>query len=378
MKTAIFLGAGASKIEGAPIQNDLFKEYFKSLGSLSAAALEGTQGEMKKELLDFFHIMFDIDVRTLDPNVATFPTFEEALGLLDLAELRREAFKEYELEDFGPKGNRLRTVRKYLVFAMAKVIDDTLKNAIVTGTKGQHQKLVEELDTKGLLQDTVFVTTNYDILIDNAISSRSMNAPGENLDYGVEFTNFRRNDWPKWNRPGPHAVGLYKLHGSLNWLYCANDNTLTLTPYEKGVTDLITDAPIANDRAICRDCGSVMSPIIVPPTFYKDMSRVFLGEIWNKAEQALRQVEQIIFCGYSFPDADMHIKYLLKRVQANRPNPKRLRFTVVNHHADKSPQQADEEERRYHRFLGDKVVDYKTSSGFEEFVQTPERFYVTS
>ena len=29
MKTAIFLGAGASAAEGAPIQTNLFKDYFK-------------------------------------------------------------------------------------------------------------------------------------------------------------------------------------------------------------------------------------------------------------------------------------------------------------------------------------------------------------
>ena len=229
MRTAIFLGAGASAAEGAPIQNDLFKEYFKSVKSLPAAVREGTEGEMKKELLDFFRVMFDIDVRSIVPSSVTFPTFEEALGLLDLAELRREAFKQYELEDFGRYGNRLRLVRKFMVFAMAKVINDALNR-----TKRLHESLVAKLGTSGLLTDTVFISTNYDIIIDNVISRRSVNRPGENLDYGVEFTNFRRGDW---SRPGPSAIPLYKLHGSLNWLYCANDNTLTLTPYEKGVID---------------------------------------------------------------------------------------------------------------------------------------------
>ena len=31
MKTAIFLGAGASAAEGAPMQGDLFNEYFKAV-----------------------------------------------------------------------------------------------------------------------------------------------------------------------------------------------------------------------------------------------------------------------------------------------------------------------------------------------------------
>jgi len=321
---------------------------------------------MHQELSEFFKTMFHIDVSASNLDSENFPTFEEALGLLDLAELRRESFREYELEDFGTRGNRLRKVRKYLVFAMAKVISETLQ----TGNQ-LHTKLIQRLDRKQLLTDTVFLSTNYDILIDNAIASLSRFQPGENLDYGVEFTNFHRIGW---SPPGPQAVQLYKVHGSLNWLYCANDNSLTLTPYEKGVIDLITDAELNNDRAVCLDCHSIMSPIIVPPSFYKDMSRVFLSNVWNKAEHALRQVDRIIFCGYSFPDADMHIKYLLKRVQANRPDPKALNFTVVNYHSGKAAREVYEEEMRYGRFLGSKVVDY-TRLSFEEFAKAPESLY---
>jgi NAD-dependent SIR2 family protein deacetylase len=370
MKTAIFLGAGASAAEGAPVQNNLFKEYFKSVNrSRAAGILTSSEQEMERQLKDFFKTMFEIDVEPSISDASAFPSFEEVLGLLDLAELRREAFKKYELEDYGKHGNRLRLIRKYVVLAMAKAIADPLAQ-----TKGLHRTLVKNLEGANLLNQTVFITTNYDIVIDNALTSLSENNPGQNLDYGVEFTNFNRGNQSDWNKPGAGAVPLYKLHGSLNWLYCANCNTLTLTPNRKGVIDLITDADVSMDSAMCRDCPSVMSPIIVPPTFYKDMSRVFLSEIWNKAEQALRQVDRIIFCGYSFPDADMHIKYLLKRVQANRPNPKTLSFTVVNHYEGKDPKQAKEEKARYDRFLGAKTVHY-SDSGFEDFVKVPKQFY---
>ena len=59
MKTAIFLGAGASAAEDAPIQNDLFKEYFKGARRTD---LSPGESEMKKELSEFFKIMFEIDV----------------------------------------------------------------------------------------------------------------------------------------------------------------------------------------------------------------------------------------------------------------------------------------------------------------------------
>lgn len=352
MKTAVFLGAGASAAEGAPIQNDLFKRYFKSVNRRSTRVVPGkTESAMKAHLSDFFKEMFDINVAAANLDKVTFPTFEEALGLLDLAELRREAFKRFELEPFGWYGDRIRLVRELIVLAMAKAIHDSLKRS-----KHLHRDLVHNLKNKHLLPDTVFITTNYDILIDNAISSLSPTSPGANLDYGVEFLNSSRGEWV---RPNPQAVPLYKLHGSLNWLYCPTCNGLTLTPYVKGVVSLITDMPKLGE-ALCRSCSAIMTPIIVPPTFYKDMSRVFLGVIWNKAESVLREAEHIIFCGYSFPDADIHIKYLLKRVQTNRPNAKTLRFSVINHYKGKKRAQVIDEKERFMRFLG-KNVSYKTA-----------------
>jgi NAD-dependent SIR2 family protein deacetylase len=369
VKTAIFLGAGASAAEGAPIQSDLFVDYFLSAQDQSLAdAAANSPLRMKEVLSDFFQAVFNIEIPA-DPKLlreVVFPTFEEALGLLDLAENRREAFKSYDLDVFGPEGNKIRLVRQFIVLAMAKAIDDNLKKS-----NRLHENLVQNLESKGFLQDTVFISTNYDILIDNAISPLSADHPGANLDYGIDFTNFQVGDW---SRPGPNAVKLYKLHGSLNWLYCAICNTLTLTPNVKGVMDLITDADAKSDRAMCRVCGSIMTPIIIPPTFYKDMSRVFLALIWNRAEKVLRQVEHIIFCGYSFPDADMHVKYLIKRVQVNRPDPQTLRFSIVNHHEGKSKKQAGDEKARFTRFLGSRV-NY-TRYKFEDFVAAPEKLYL--
>ena len=175
----------------------------------------------------------------------------------------------------------------------------------------------------------VFVSTNYDILIDNALVDEYRH--DTDLDYGVEFRNFDRAD--DWTRPRRNrSVWLYKPHGSLNWLFCPACNELELTSKEKGVARLISDFAFAT----CPQCGNVYSPLIVPPTFYKDLNNVFLSSIWNRTDVALRKVKHIIFCGYSFPDADIHIKYLLKRAQVNRNGA--LRVTVVNHYPGKDPE----------------------------------------
>jgi hypothetical protein len=255
--------------------------------------------------------------------------------------MRKEAFRHFDIENRAKNSGRLRFIAQYLVFLVAKVLDAKLRNHARI-----HRQLITALRNAGELRKTVFVSTNYDILIDNALTEEHAHV---DLDYGVEFRNF---EWPDdWERPLPSRnVLLFKPHGSLNWLFCPTCNELQITPKEKGVvTRLISD--YADKK--CSECSTVFSPMIVPPSFYKDLNNVFLSSIWNRTDVALRKVKRIIFCGYSFPDADIHIKYLLKRAQTNRDGP--LDITVVNNHPDKDPEIARQEKQRYERFLGERV-----------------------
>lgn len=352
IKTAIFLGAGASKSEGAPLQNELFAEYF------GTDLFRNSHDEMDRELATFFSLMFGIDVDNGDLSNVEFPTFEEVLGLTDLAIIRKEAFKNFDIENRASNSGRLRFIAQYLVFLVAKVLDTKLQSS-----NGVHRKLVNTLNQKRVIKSTAFFSTNYDILIDNALTE--LYSKKIDLDYGIDFRNFERsNDWkiPDRNR----SVNLFKPHGSLNWLYCPTCNTIEITPKEKGVvTRLISISDFR--KASCIECESVFMPLIVPPTFYKDLNNVFLSSIWNKADNMLRKVQHIIFCGYSFPDADMHIKYLLKRAQVNRNDT--LKFTVLNHFGGKDENISKEEEYRFKRFLGNDVDFLKMS--FQEFADDP-------
>jgi len=301
--------------------------------------------------------MFRLDVdNSAHLNNAPFPTFEEALGILDLAERRKESLKEFDLENMSANSNRIRFIRQYLVMLMASVLRDTLEAA---GTN--HLKLVHKLCNANLLQETTFINTNYDILIDNALTQLYFESPKIYLDYGVDFTNPEDPSIEGgWMRPQDPAARLYKVHGSLNWLFCPTCNGLELTVNEKGIMRLITD--LQNCR--CRACESVITPIIVPPTYFKDVSNLYLSQIWHKAEQALREAEHVIFCGYSLPDAGIHLKYLIKRAQTNRPD--ELKFTALNKKHDLN------EANRFRRFLGESV-NY-TNHSFEDFASNPMGF----
>lgn len=350
-KTAIFLGGGASAAEGAPVQNMLFKKYFKAL----RAKENYSNCQRVSELSTYFKEMFFIDVLNGDLDSIHFPTFEEAIGLLDLAVRKRQSFKNFDLENLAPSCNRIGFIRQYLVLLMAEVLED--KTSVV---KGIHHTLVDRLSANGLLTNMVFLSTNYDILIDRALDSMDNIV----VDYGVDFTNYSiPGNTPENNKS---IVQLYKVHGSLNWSYCPTCNSLKLIKCQEGILKLATDPVMAK----CKRCQSMETPVIVPPTFFKDMSNIFLNIVWHKTETSLKNIEHLIFCGYSFPDADMHIKYLLKRIQTNRTD--RLKITVINNYPGKEAEKKQEEEERYLRFLGTEInFSNKT---FEEFCWHPEEF----
>ncbi|RDY25882.1 hypothetical protein CHL78_015950 [Romboutsia weinsteinii] len=355
MKLAIFLGAGASAAEHSPIQDELFSEYFKHMKN------KDCDNDMNCELYRFFKQMFNIDVIEDDVEKIEFPTFEEVLGILDLAEQRRECFKNFELEAINRKSDGIRYLKQYLILLMAKAIHNTADN-----NHKYHTLLVENLLKSDLLIDTTFISANYDIHLDNTIASvySDKNHPIM-LDYGVNFTNFDKED--KWRKPKDPSVKLYKVHGSLNWLYCPICNSLTLTPYEGGVMRLLSDI----DEAKCLECGETTRPIIIPPTFFKNISNVFISTVWMETERALREADALIFCGYSFPDADIHIKYMIKRVQTSRKKAP-LKVMVFNNYQNKPETSQKKEESRYKRFLGSDVIF--TNNSFQDFSKDPISF----
>lgn len=147
LKTAIFLGAGASAAEGAPIQTNLFKDYFKLIRNRGQFATP----EHERELATFFALMFDIDVDNGNLDNALFPTFEEALGVLDLADLKNESFKDFTNINFASNSGRIKFLRLYLVYLMADIIDNSLRTS-----KNVHRKLVRKLKDNGDLSKTIF------------------------------------------------------------------------------------------------------------------------------------------------------------------------------------------------------------------------------
>lgn len=354
MKNVIFLGAGASKADGAPLQNELFREYFcmrkAKKHNMNIDLYEGINEKyalidekIENIIKDFFENFFGMN-SSLENSI--YPTFEEVLGMLDLAISRKEYFfqicKTYNLDSI--KVENYQSIRLSLLLAMSEIIDYKLDKS-----DGHiHSKLISNLHD---INNISFISTNYDILIDNAIVRN-----GLNIDYGFNLSV---------NKVQRDVISLCKIHGSLNWLYCPVCKNIVTTNNEKGVLRLSSNLIDAK----CPKCGSLMEAIIIPPSFFKDYQNLYLSNVWHNTESQLVDVDKVIFCGYSFPDADIYIKYLIKKAEILNQN--NITYYIVNNHNGKSIEDIKIEKMRYERFINNRNKVIYTDLSFEDFSSNP-------
>lgn len=148
-------------------------------------------------------------------------------------------------------------------------------------------------------KNTYLITTNYDGCIDEAIKEADISFVhllGE-IEHGID------NEVPK----------LVKMHGSINWFYC--ESCQEMDRYDLGY---IKQA-YQEDRLgypvmqICKHCGGLSRPMIVPPLSLKFLMFPPLAGLWDKAQIAFQKAKVILVVGYSFSEADTYITKMIIR-----------------------------------------------------------------
>lgn len=357
IENIIFLGAGASAAEGAPVQYTMFRDYFIDI--------QASNRPIDKDLLKYFKEFWNIDLKNDDLNHSLFPSFEEALGLLEIARERQEYFKGFYDTACN---NTISCILEKLNSLMAAV----LKGKVYRNQ--HHLRLINGLQKSNLLQYTAFITVNYDLLIDKAIVRHQEKSDGLKdttlPDYGIPvYLNHSPSE-------GGSGIKLFKLHGSLNWLYCPVCKTVHLRREDYHMVSPPDHSPHNFLDKTCCSCSSQLVYIYIPPTYFKALSNPYIVQVWNKAEQTIKECRKIMFCGYSLRDTDIHIKYLFKRGILNRISPSSLPKVMVfngNEQEGKDSENRIKEGQRFYRLFGNQQVDY-TLHSFEEFCRRPELY----
>ncbi|MDX6403153.1 MAG: hypothetical protein QOH70_608 [Blastocatellia bacterium] len=132
------------------------------------------------------------------------------------------------------------------------------------------------------------ITFNYDTLLEDALADLQIE-----FSYGLPTAAAEYRDSGK-STPPPAAppLGIFKLHGSVNWGTLAKSNSkIRIYPNYRSVP--------ANERLL-----------LVPPTWRKVFGGQ-LGAVWEHSVKALTEATRIVVIGFSMRPTDAHFKYLL-------------------------------------------------------------------
>jgi hypothetical protein len=214
----------------------------------------------------------------------------------------------------GSRGTlaNVRQAFDYIIFAV-------LERHLLRITHNVHVDLFQ-LNAYG---DVSIISLNYDIIADNSLI-RLADMVGKQAfadyccDIGTDFYVSRE----KFGK-------LLKLHGSLNWMYCPNCYRIELgisesDRYTSKVLDYLYQQLPENlehrytcQGSPCQRCATFVRPMLISPSFQKDYRNPHTVQVWRHADDTLRRARKVVFIGYSLPEDDIYVQYLLKRAAAH-------------------------------------------------------------
>ncbi|AQS59502.1 SIR2 family protein [Desulforamulus ferrireducens] len=222
---------------------------------------------------------------------------EEVLTLLNI---------EIE-EDVDGRDRLLRAYEEYLLL-MALTFDK-----ILYGPPCPHHRAI----ARSLKPGDAIISFNYELLMDYAL--RDLKGATANWSirdgYGIPCQDITHHKHHKNDNGQPSNVHLYKLHGSLNWLFCPQCGQLYSYDHsdEKGHSRIISG--MANlIKCSTEHCCKHLSRVIIPPTLMKNYQSIpFIPDLWRQARGKLAQATEIIVIGYSFPPTDFRSNWMFRK-----------------------------------------------------------------
>jgi NAD-dependent SIR2 family protein deacetylase len=304
-KTIYFLGAGFSAAAGAPSQSALMglihdfnvDEYVNQYQGIYSAQLNNILPRQHREVRNFIGKLM-----SESPNI----DLEDIYTPIDRSIISGVSFK-------GLSPEKLRSIRESLNALIGIIIDKSFNRGDTNYVRDFAQFIVQSNRNAASGDKAVIFTTNWDIVLDNAIDNLCFGRNGlDAVDYCCHYTNYNRgeNMIPPLivKERGNHTHKILKLNGSLNWLKCTGCGRIQVSFHEKVALKHYYDI------TQCRFCGTThMEPEMLMPTFLKNNNNTQLKNVWDQAGIELFEAEKVVFMGYSLPMADFEIRQHLSR-----------------------------------------------------------------
>ncbi|BDA80170.1 hypothetical protein LPTSP3_g31000 [Leptospira kobayashii] len=188
--------------------------------------------------------------------------------------------------------------------------------------------------------ENAFITFNYDTVLEETLNSLEIDYSYYLGKVSYETINTNYNE----------SVSLLKLHGSVNWGFPGTRGS-KLTIYKNSSECFQKSKSIA----------------IIPPTWNKHIDGQ-TEKVWQQAVKELKTATRIIIIGFSFPETDNHVKYLLSAGLKDNISLRNVLFI--------NPMEENEAKRKLSKvfsdslFINDKVLISRTK--IENFIDKQE------
>lgn len=286
--SVVLLGAGASAGAGCPIMRgfiDLATDF------LADGKFTGSEIDDVKATLDLYNAIR----RSFAITEEDVENIETILSLADLEAIVGKG----PIPELSTPGisNSVRSFIERVITKAGRVASPDSARWLDTRTDGPmiYKKLVHALASQQ--GKVTVITLNYDCLFEYTCHC-----------LGVPFT---------YNHLLGEGIEILKLHGSVNWLRCANEqcekkSTVRISPldYVETSSDL-KEGYIDRKDKICDSCGENLIPVIIPPTWAKRIDEKFIQPFWSRSLELLQQCESFVTAGFSLPVSDSHVRHLL-------------------------------------------------------------------
>jgi hypothetical protein len=393
-KTVYVLGAGFSKPAGFPLQRELYPKLVKKVFLSSLRVLGDTYLPFYISLDVFSFLGAAGFINHKNGRLLFNLSLEDLFTLLDRVIHDRGTFCGYEwaTRRDDPVAAASPSDRPSLIEVRDRLVRSIL--AILHGCSDTHSKrkhsifrqfaafLISRRLAAGQTHDPFsIISLNWDTLLEDSIyrvladsGGISNNTAMADVDYCVYTYPLKGS--PHMPSTKQKAAKIYnlkvlKLHGSATWLRCPNSNVVyTGLGSKESSLDLYVkprESPLVRQYSDVRErtAPPILEPYIITPSFTKVFDLPQIQATWHNAYVELREASEVIFIGYSLPDADHQVRTLLRRAIRSSAT---IRVILTSANKSKSRRNESTAAQRFREVFGSKQLklEYDGVEGFIE------------